>query len=102
MKIKLSDALIKDLRADEIPASAENPYPGTKTTAPNYVLYDSTPKGPAGFAVRVGRNSASYILDTVVGGKKTKIMIGLAKGKSGTKPVLSLPAAKAQGFQLLA
>lgn len=102
MKIKLSDALIKDLRADEIPASAENPYPGTKTTAPNYVLYDSTPKGPAGFAVRVGRNSASYILDTVVGGKKTKIMIGLAKGKSGTKPVLSLKAAKAQGFELLA
>ena len=80
MKLKLTETFIGKLRAGEIPVSVERPYPGTKTTAANYLLYDETPGTPSGFALRVGKNSATYILDTVVGGKKTKITIGLAKG----------------------
>jgi integrase len=102
MKLKLTETFIGKLRAGEIPVSVERPYPGTKTTAANYLLYDETPGTPSGFALRVGKNSATYILDTVVGGKKTKITIGLAKGKSGTKPIISLKAARDQGTQLLA
>lgn len=101
MKMSLSQELIGKLRPGVIPSSADQPYLGTESDAPNYLLYDDTVGGPAGFAVRVGKNSATYILDTVVAGKKTKITVGLAKGKSGSKPVISLKAARQLAREIL-
>jgi hypothetical protein len=101
MKLTFTEEFIFKLRGGEIPASVRKPYPGTKTTSANYLLYDDHDHAPSGFAVRVGKKSATYLVDTMIGGKKMKITVGLAAGKSGSKQVMSLEVARHKAMALV-
>ncbi len=101
MKLTLTQDLIFKLRGDEIPMNGKKPYPGKKITSSNYLLYDEHKDAPSGFAVRVGKKSATYLVDKLVNGQKMKITVGLASGKSGVKELISLEAARRKAYDLI-
>lgn len=69
-------------------------------SGPNYVVYDEHKDAPPGFALRIGRTSAVFLVDKRVAGRKLKIPVGLAAGKKGTEKVISLIEARDQAWGL--
>lgn len=66
----------------------------------NYLVYDEHKDAPPGFALRVGRTAAVFLVDKRVAGKKLKIPVGLAAGKKGTQKLISLTEARDQAWGL--
>ena len=65
----------------------------------NYLVYDEHKDAPPGFALRVGRMAAVFLVDKRVKDKKLKIPVGLAAGKKGFVALLAR-LVKSWGFQI--
>ena len=77
--------------------------PGEKYIAfhgANYLAYDEHKDAPPGFAIRVGRNAAVYLVEKRVSGRKLKIAVGLAAGKKGDQKPISLTDAREKAWEL--
>jgi integrase len=66
----------------------------------NYLVFDEHKDSPPGFALRVGRTAAIYLVDKRVAGKKLKIPVGLAAGKKGDARPISLAEARDSAWGL--
>ena len=101
MKMPLDQKMVLQMRLDKMPVPGTKPLSWTTCKENNYLLYDSHPDAPSGFAIRVGKNSSTYLLDKLVDGKKLKIRVGLAAGKKGTEAPISLAEARKRALDLL-
>ena len=66
----------------------------------NYLVYDEHKDAPPGFALRVGRTAAVFLVDKRVNDKKLKIPVGLAAGKKGSQKPIPLTEARDQAWGL--
>ncbi len=67
----------------------------------NYLVYDDHKEAPPGFAMRIGRTAAIFLIDKRVAGRKLKIPVGLAAGKKGSQRPMSLTEARDQAWGLV-
>lgn len=105
MKLMLDQDLVLKLRLDSIPTARPdgrlggwqaNPEgPGQK---PNFIIYDSSPKSPTGFAVRVGKKRSVYIVEKKIDGKLQKFVVADATGADAVE----LSAARLRASEMIA
>jgi len=105
MKLMLDQDLVLKLRLDSIPTARPDgrlggwqPNPEGPGQKPNFIIYDSSPKAPVGFAVRVGKKRAVYIVEKKIDGKLQKFVVADATGAEAVE----LSAARLRASEMIA
>ncbi|MCX7139833.1 MAG: tyrosine-type recombinase/integrase [Proteobacteria bacterium] len=101
MKLTLNQGLVYKLSSKERPVPGSTPLEWESNSEPNYLVFDEHKDAPPGFAVRVGKKAAVYLVDRLVAGKKLKIAVGLATGRKGGEKPISLSQARGMAWDLI-
>lgn len=78
MKATLTKSLVSELRFEKIPVIENGKIVSHQenTKIKPYIIFDNHPDAPAGFGVRVGKETISYILSRRINGKVTTVTVG--------------------------
>jgi Phage integrase family. len=68
---------------------------------PNYLVYDEHRDAPTGFAIRVGKNASVFLVEKLVGKRKLKIPVALARGRKGAERPMDLATARHRAHELI-